>query len=313
VKPETPLTPRPYGGAADLEKMRCLLQAGRQARNGSYYVHVGDLNWWLFYPPVDHELWPYFSLWDDPDDPARLLGWALLDPDWNTFDVYVQPELRGTPLAERMYAWAEAGAAAQARAAGIDRVRTMWIARDDDLLCAQMHQHGFHRTQQVALFWRSLEEPIPEPAVPPGYAVRGMAGEAEAAARAAASYAAFDNSAPFEQYLARFLRFMHSPAYTPELDVVAAAPGDRIGAFCIAWVDAANRDGHFEPVGTHPDFRRMGLGKAVMVEGLRRLQARGMTSASVCTPQDNLPGVRLYESAGFEIVNWLDVYEKALS
>jgi hypothetical protein len=44
------ITPRPYRDESDLDKMRALLQAGRQAANGTYYVHVGDLNWWLFYP-----------------------------------------------------------------------------------------------------------------------------------------------------------------------------------------------------------------------------------------------------------------------
>jgi hypothetical protein len=37
--------PRPYRDPADLDRMRALLQAGRKAANGSYYVHIGDLNW----------------------------------------------------------------------------------------------------------------------------------------------------------------------------------------------------------------------------------------------------------------------------
>jgi hypothetical protein len=101
------LIPRPYAGVPDLEKMQNLLMEGRMANNGTYYMHVGDLKWSLFYPPIDQNLWQYITLWDDPNDQERLLGWTLLSPEWNTFDVPVQPELRGSPLAESMYCQAE--------------------------------------------------------------------------------------------------------------------------------------------------------------------------------------------------------------
>ena len=60
---------------------------------------------------------------------------------------------------------------------------------------------------------------------------------------------------------------MRSPVYCHNLDIVAIAPDGQIGAFCIVWMDPVNKVGLFEPVGTHPDYQRKGLGKAVMVEG----------------------------------------------
>jgi ribosomal protein S18 acetylase RimI-like enzyme len=92
--------------------------------------------------------------------------------------------------------------------------------------------------------------------------------------------------------------------------VVAAAPNGDIAAFSIVWLDAINRVGSFEPVGTHPDYQRKGLGRAVMLEALRRLEARGMQQAIVCTGNDNLPAIRLYESVGFRTVNKLGQYKK---
>ena len=107
------LIPRPYSNPQDLEKMRTLLTEGRRANNGTYYVHIGDLNWWLFYPPQDHDLWQYISLYDDPE---RLLGWSLLSPSWSAFDGVVQPELRGSPAAEEMYTYTEEQITSLARA-----------------------------------------------------------------------------------------------------------------------------------------------------------------------------------------------------
>jgi ribosomal protein S18 acetylase RimI-like enzyme len=53
----------------------------------------------------------------------------------------------------------------------------------------------------------------------------------------------------------------------------------------------------FEPVGTHPDYRRRGLAKAVLCEGLRRLKVLGATTAYVgCGTGPDV--ARLYESVG---------------
>jgi hypothetical protein len=99
--------PRHYQGEPDLKAMRNLLIAGRKANNGSYYIHSGDLNWWLYYPPLDGDYWEHIYLWDDPDIPGELLGWALISPDWVGIDVYIRPDLRGSPPADEMYGWTE--------------------------------------------------------------------------------------------------------------------------------------------------------------------------------------------------------------
>jgi mycothiol synthase len=78
------------------------------------------------------------------------------------------------------------------------------------------------------------------------------------------------------------------------------------------WLDPINRVGNFEPVGTHPDFQRRGLGQAVMVEGLRRLQAWGMTKAMVGTGAKNVPAIRLYEDVGFYTETHLLTYARAI-
>ena len=103
---------------------------------------------------------------------------------------------------------------------------------------------------------------------------------------------------------------MRSPVYDPELDIVAVGADGRIGAFCIVWIDPVNQIGLFEPVGTHPDYHRKGLGRAVMQEGLHRLQAHGMKSAIVSTNEDNPAAIKLYETAGFQVINRLGTYEK---
>jgi ribosomal protein S18 acetylase RimI-like enzyme len=90
--------------------------------------------------------------------------------------------------------------------------------------------------------------------------------------------------------------------YRPDLDCVVEAPGGQLVSYCLAWLDPENRAGEFEPVGTHPDFRRLGLGAAVCRYALARLREEGATRAVVYAIADDPanPGAKaLYESVGF--------------
>ncbi|MFW5873500.1 MAG: GNAT family N-acetyltransferase [Bacillota bacterium] len=69
-------------------------------------------------------------------------------------------------------------------------------------------------------------------------------------------------------------------------------------ASCIIWYDQELKIGMFEPVGTHPDYLRKGLGRAVILEGLRRLKALGSERAYVEAYGDKR--YAFYKSAGFE-------------
>jgi ribosomal protein S18 acetylase RimI-like enzyme len=302
--------PRPYKNLQDLDAMCEVLKVGRNANNGSYYIHPGDLKWWLYYPPLERDYWDHIYLWDDPEQPGRLLAWALISPGWVGFDVYTQPGLRGSSLAKDMYIWAEERASGVARQAGKATMHVLWVFHDDDFLDSFLIQRGFRRRKGLVHMRRSLDMPISPVEAKGKFVFRNCKGEEEASARAKVQYGAFGSAVSFERYLRRFTSFMRSPVYDPRLDVVAVAPDGRFAAFCFVWLDPTNLVGLFEPVGTHPDFQRMGLGSAIIQEGLRRMQETGMKSAIVSTPEDNLAAIKLYEFLGFQLINQLGTYEK---
>jgi ribosomal protein S18 acetylase RimI-like enzyme len=103
---------------------------------------------------------------------------------------------------------------------------------------------------------------------------------------------------------------MQSPVYVPKHELFVMSPQGQVAAFCIVWTDDLTKVGHFEPVGTHPDFQRKGLGKSLLFEAMRRLKSEGMTEADVCTNHDNEAAIRLYESVGFQKSKRLLIYRK---
>jgi ribosomal protein S18 acetylase RimI-like enzyme len=125
-----------------------------------------------------------------------------------------------------------------------------------------------------------------------------MAEEPSLARRVAVHRAAFHPSRVTEESYANVVRTW---PYRPELDCFVEAPDGTLAAYALAWYDDTNRVGELEPVGTHPDHRRRGLGRAVNLFALRHLRSAGATIATVaCRGDDSYPVPRrLYRSVGF--------------
>jgi ribosomal protein S18 acetylase RimI-like enzyme len=70
-------------------------------------------------------------------------------------------------------------------------------------------------------------------------------------------------------------RMQSGPHFRKDLTLVAEAPNGEYAAFCGMWYEAANKIAYVEPVATDPDYRRMGLGKALVLEGIRRCRNLG--------------------------------------
>ncbi len=90
----------------------------------------------------------------------------------------------------------------------------------------------------------------------------------------------------------------NAPSFRQYLDLVVVAPDGAFASYVGIPYDAVNRRGIFEPVCTHPDHRQRGLGKALMQEGLLRLQTMGAVDVTVETG-DMIPANALYDSLGF--------------
>jgi len=306
--------PRSFRDETDLERMRAILVEGRRSAYGAYYIHPGDLSWWLYYLPLHTDPWQNIFLWEAEGAPGALLGWTLLSPDWRAFDLFVHPDCLHTRLAEHMLAWSERRLEQIVRTRGDGEIRTMWIDEQDAWSGSILIRHGFTTNGATMLcLRRSLDWPVPEVALPAGFHVHSMRGEQDLEKRAAAQNAAFGSKIPFDDYCRRYERFMRSPVYNPRQDLVIEAPDGQIVAFCIFWLDHANQVGYFEPVGVHPDHQRQGFGKALLAEGQRRLQSAGMAAAQVCVEHDNLAGQGLYASAGFTRLHSLLTYIKPVN
>ncbi len=123
--------------------------------------------------------------------------------------------------------------------------------------------------------------------LPPGFRFSSMAEGLDTAERCRVQGLGFDHVDPSEWMTPReYAKVREAPDYRPELDLVTVAPGGEYASCCIAWYDDGNRAAFLEPVCTRPDFRRRGLGRAVVGEALRRAAELGAERAYVGSTQD---------------------------
>ncbi len=168
--------------------------------------------------------------------------------------------------------------------------------------------------REVRQFWRMarpLNEPIDEPDAIEGVTIRSYnhPHDNEGARQAAdASFADHWDHHPTSPE--DWTYWLKQPAARPDLSLLAEIddkPGTFAG-FCIIEIsDDDNKlrgvsDGWIELLGTIRGWRRMGLGRAILLHGLHSLRTAGMDTALLGVDSESPTGAnRLYESVGFRI------------
>jgi ribosomal protein S18 acetylase RimI-like enzyme len=257
-------------------------------------MHVGDLAWGTF------GRWPSrlgaVRLWSDGAGRPQAL--TMYDGT-RVCDLVVRPGRAGTEVAEQAVDWAERVCAATATGdESVDlrvgrRVQSPEVV---DLLDAR----GFRRDASgVPAMSRAIAlADVDVPVIADGYSIRPLHPD-DLVSRVHVFNAAFPGEAlRVDAY--RALRGCR--VYDPRLDVVAVSPASEVVAFATLWLDTHNGVVQIEPAGCHPDHRRLGLTRAVILDALRRSVESGATSALVRHVSDNIAARALYESCGFTTV-----------
>jgi ribosomal protein S18 acetylase RimI-like enzyme len=176
------------------------------------------------------------------------------------------------------------------------------IFADHTSLRAIFTERDYEFKDYLAYFHYDLAQDIPTPTLPDGYHFLPEMNTLYADKRADVhrnAFAATSRMTPDYYY-----QFMTTaPMYRHDGDVVVVARDGQFASFAMTWRDEVLKKGEFEPVGTRSELQRKGLGRATMLEGLRRMKAHGMKEASVCTGADQANNIAFYEACGFTRVN----------
>jgi mycothiol synthase len=219
-------------------------------------------------------------------DDGSLAGYAQVGRD-GTAELVVHPDQRrkgvGRMLLERILSlgadrvWAHGdhpGAATLAAAAGLTRTRSLWQMRRplNDLL-------------------------LPEPVLPAGVIVRSFEPGDESAWLAVNAAAFADHPEQGRWTISDLSQRMAEPWFDPA-GLYVAVRGEHMVGFHWTKVEQP-AEGEVYVIGVDPAEQGTGLGRALLLIGLRRLRDRGVGQVTLYVEESNVGARRLYSSMGF--------------
>lgn len=294
----TRITDRPLHGEADALRLRQLLI-------DSYTLIGREFNWetrrwegsyWCVSNTdhADRDWGAHTHLWETAG--GQIVGAAIPDGPGD-LALQIHPEYRA--LEESILDWAEEHLA-KTNENG-QRELVTWAFEWDAERRDRLARRGY--IPRPAWFWhnrrRAVSDPVPDLPLAEGYTLRSVCDtDCDVECWVACSNLVFGQSYQPE-FHRNFQRY--SPSHNYALHLVAEAPDGTFAAFAGLTVEAANRYATFEPVGTHPDHRRKGLARAVMFEGIRRLQALGTVDTVYVANWGTADAGKLYASVGLEL------------
>lgn len=294
----TAFTTRPFAGVQDLHLMADLVRA-----SSDDYAHVVDLPYRLSSPSLDST--ENVRLWVDAD--GALFAFGVVQQPWQALDYALHPRAHAAGVEDQILVWAIGRAAELGQERGSPYRLNVYVPDDRHEQMNALERHGFVRDNTWTMLYLG-QSPIASPLpslLPTGFVIRPLAGSDEVEAYVALHRAAFGSinmTVPWRR------RMLDMPEYIPDLDLVVVTPDGRLAAFCICWLHPDGSTGQIEPLGVHPDFQQLGLGRAVLLEGLGHLRDHGATTALVQAYANNDPARYLYESVGFRSTRTLITY-----
>ena len=102
--------------------------------------------------------------------------------------------------------------------------------------------------------------------------------------------------------------------HDPKLWLLAWA-GDELAGECLCHANHLGEpnDGWVSTLGVRREYRGRGLGRALLLMGLQRLQTQGFDTASLSVDGENMMAVNLYRSVGMDVIRTRLSFEKTIT
>jgi len=300
--PMTNVLARPCDYAGDIEPIIALLINYRTAAS----LHDTYPHPWRLRLLLSSRVWDASQdsrIWEDGN--GRLAAFAMLwrrrpDSPYLALERFVDPAGVTDDLVVFTLQWATARA--QAIAQELDEPLTLYANRFATAVHPNdpLETYGFtvlppDPDAQGVYFARPLADDIPAPALPRGYFIRPL----QSAAELEAYGELYDFTAVNPHHRQEMF---NSDEYN---HLVAVSDTGQFVAYCeysfcrAEWAQSGRRRGWIDYIGVRPENRRQGLGRAMLLAGLRQLQAAGVEIALLGTNTANKSAVNLYETTGF--------------
>jgi GNAT superfamily N-acetyltransferase len=164
--------------------------------------------------------------------------------------------------------------------------RTIWafVNDIDPQFEALVRSRGYTRApdHDRPLSRFTIPDPFPEITLPGGFRLRSLQEDNDLFKIDRVLWRGFSHEGEPPPDSIEGRRTMQSgPNFRKDLNIVVEAPDGPFVSYSGTWFEPINHYAYVEPVATDPDYRRRGLGRAAVLEGIRRCGELGATVAYV--------------------------------
>lgn len=266
-----------------------------------------DDNWvepeWEYmhgHPYLQEEHLEKIGIWEDDGEIV-----AAVHYEWRLGEAFFQFKPGYRSLQGELLKYAEKNLAAE------DGTLHVYVHDRDAVFTALVQDQGYVHVPEEdrPMAHLVIPDPFPEITLPEGYQLLSLADEPDWAKVHKVMYQGFNHGDVGEitQEDMDMRRDMFDTVTARrDLKVVVKAPNGDFVSMCGMFYQPEGRYGYVEPVATNPDYRRMGLGKAAVLEGIRRCAELGAVEAFVGSNQ------LFYQALGFKVIFTSQCWSKQL-
>ena len=283
-----------YKGPIDLGAMTDAVSGTWRLLGADSQVHVGNMSWRLSGIDLERPS-ENIGIWRDAS--GRVVGLALIY-DIFPIDIFLHAEATGRErLLDEMLDWTESRwAAAHADGGRRPPLRVGCLGTDMGRI-ASLTSRSYKRARKSYLRLTGRIEPSAAPSLPSDLSMRVFRVPDDVASLVALHDRIFSHT---QLSAERVTRSLAAPWCDRDLGLVVEHGKQGLIGFAFGWLDQASGALEFEPVACHPDWRRRGIGRALLEAIKGRALDRGARIASLTAPADNAGTIAFYHALGFQ-------------
>lgn len=256
-----------------------------------------------FHPALDHSLLGRIGMWEDN---AKLV--AVVNYEGGLGDAFFQVDPAYRSLRHEMLNYAEDALSDVTDPDG-KRLLRVYVNDNDEDFQALVRSRGYERSPDNTrpMYCYEIPDPFPPIPVAEGFCLKSLADECDWAKVHRVMWHGFNHEGEppaGEEELESRRAMFDTPKARRDLKIVTQATNGEFASFCGMFYEPTHRFAYVEPVATDPSYRRLGLGKAAVLEGIRRCAALGATVAYVGSDQ------AFYQAIGFKKVYNSECWER---
>lgn len=302
---------RPYRGEEDLQPLVDLFNAADEVDKLQENTDVDDLRNQVTQPDMDAAR--DIRIWEDAEGRPVASVLVQIRPDETTAGGYmfavVHPDIRNSGIEDDLFAWATERTREAADELGKKAELRAFSSKEGTYYISHLERLGFEPVRYFFKMRRPLDQPIAEPQFPERYTFRNISSDDDVVRWVECFNQSFIDHYDFHAAtVERRKHRMKDVNYNADLDLIAIAPDGTFAGFCRCTIYAEHNkrnninEGWIDVLGTRRGHRKIGLGKAMLLLGLRKLKEAGADVGVLGVDAENPTGaLGLYESVGFEV------------